>query len=101
MALLSSHLLAPGVCLHVCGMCVAGVGLGVGRGGPAFLSTAQEINSWVWSRLFILEPWSLKSLIVTLNLTDACVLSPALWGCGQEGQELRRRCYALQGTQRG
>lgn len=46
------RLLAPGVCPHQCGLCVAWGGPGVGRAGPAFLSTAQEINSWVWSRLF-------------------------------------------------
>lgn len=78
-ALLSSHLLAPVVCLHsglrvsafvwhVCGRGRAGGGAGgAGRGSPAFLSIAQERNTWVWSGLIVQEWWSLRSPIVTVN----------------------------------
>lgn len=57
-------------------MCVACVWQGQGRlwrghgrggGRSAFLSIACEINSWVWSGLFVQEWWSLRSLIVTVN----------------------------------
>lgn len=75
-ALLSGHLRALALVftvdrerLHVDGMCVAGLGPSPvhGAGSPAFLSTASEINSWVWAGLFGWEWWSPRSLIVPIN----------------------------------
>lgn len=76
-ALLSSHLQALVFVftvnperLHMHGMCVAALGPRpscVGVGSPAFLSTASEINSWVWAGLLGWEGWSLRSLIVPIN----------------------------------
>lgn len=98
-ALLSSHLCAPGLCVHgglsicMCGMCVACVWqgqahcLGRQRGGgkAAFPSTAWEVNSWLWSGLCCGAGGSPRSLPVTLSEQRGCVLWLVPWGCGGEG----------------
>lgn len=65
--------------LHVCGLWVAGAGRLPGEAwGPlCFALHSCEINSWVWSGLFVRELWSRRSLLVTLSEQRGCVLWPA------------------------